>query len=127
MYTESAALWVGCDREPDNVSFDLGGKYSVLEGQVGFRAGLAKGVVASVVAYGDGEPISAFQVDHDGGYHLQLVVSNVKTLSFAVTRQSGQCGPSRRATWLSRRGSFGGREQVPLPADPLKVYTEVSI
>lgn len=95
VYAESAALWVGCDGAPDNVNFTLDGRYRTLRGVVGFRTGAAPGVKAKVVAYGDGQPITAFQVDHDGGYQLQLVVTDVKVLSFAVTREAGECQPSQ--------------------------------
>ncbi|MGL4742766.1 MAG: hypothetical protein ACRCXL_00045 [Dermatophilaceae bacterium] len=97
VYAESTALWVGCDGEPDNVNFALDGKFRTVRGLVGFRTGVGRGVVAEVVVYGDGAPITAFRVDHDGGFPMQVVVDGVDVLSFTVTRAAGTCSPSEES------------------------------
>ena len=97
VYANSSALWVGCDGNPDIVNFTLGGKYQTLRGRVGFRKGVAAGVTATVTVYADGKPMMAFQADHDGGYPLQLLVTDVNILSMSVIKGEGECGNAQES------------------------------
>lgn len=96
VYAESTSQFMGCEGTADETSYQLDGAFSILKAQVGLRAGTPAGIKAIVDVYVDDALISRLQIDSDGGAPLQVVLTGGQTLTFSVSKGTGECAYSEQ-------------------------------
>jgi hypothetical protein len=116
-YPQSTGAWVGCG-QPATLAYRIEGDYRRLKGTVGLAPHTPGGLTVRVTVTADGRELAVRDVTPARPAPIDLDVSTVRDLRFAVVRVGGECGTSSTAYGVLGDAYLVGDASTPMPELP---------